>query len=256
MEQMSGPRTVIVRQRSRWTIRAGVGIVVMVLGLAASLAAQPTVSGKITAVVFFGLFIALIVWLWRRQNRGRDQFEITPDAIGFRHGRRGGPSITLNREHGTDLRLIPALHDHGVAAGPRLALVGSGEAITIYGFSADAIRRGCTTVGWRFGNGSPEQAARDLRGLRDDGRLAEAAQLINLFGPCDWPTDSDPDTSVSAMILERYADGLAERDPAASRAAYLSAAGAQRSFAAYASSGGEGTARMMEADRLTAKAQS
>jgi hypothetical protein len=256
MEEMSGQRTVTVKQGSRWTIRAVVGVVVMVLGLAASLAAQPTVSGKITAAVFFSLFIALIVWLWRRRNRWRDRLEITPDAIWFRHGRRGGPPITLTREHGTDLRLIPALRDHGVTAGPRLTLVGSGEAITIYGFSADAITRGCTAVGWRFGNGSPAQAAKDLRGLRDDGRLAEAAQLINLFGPCDWPTDSDPDTSLSATILERYADGLAERDPAASRAAYLSAAAAQRSFAAYASSGGEGTARMMAADRLTTKAQS
>ena len=113
VEQISGPRTRIVRQRSRWTIRAGIGIVVMVLGLAASLAAQPTISGKITAVVFFCLFIALILWLWRRQNRWRDQLEITPDAIGFRHGRGGGPSIALTREHGTDLRLIPALRGHG-----------------------------------------------------------------------------------------------------------------------------------------------
>jgi hypothetical protein len=256
MEEMSGQRTVIVKQRSRWAIRAAVGVVVMVLGLAASVAAQPTASGKITAVVFFGLFIALIVWLWRRQNRWRDQFEITPDAIGFRHGRRGGPSVTLTREHGTDLRLIPALRDHGITAGPRLTLVGSGEMITTYGFSPVAIRRGCTTVGWRFGNGSPEQAARDLRGLLDDGRLAEAVQLISLFGPCDWPADSDHDTSLSATILERYADGLAERDPAASRAAYLRAADAQRSYAAYASSGGEGTARMMKADLLTAKGQS
>jgi len=39
-------------------------------------------------------------------------------------------------------------------------------------------------------------------------------------------------------------------------AACLRAAGAQRSYAAYASAGGEGIARMTEADRLTAKAQS
>src|ERR1700728_3437722 len=116
MEQMSGPQTVIVKQRSRWAIRAGVGVVVMVLGLAASVAAQATASGKITAVVFFGLFIAVIVWLWRRQNRWRDRLEITPDAIGLRHGRPGGPSITLPRVHGIDLRLIPALRDHGVTA--------------------------------------------------------------------------------------------------------------------------------------------
>jgi hypothetical protein len=198
VEQISGPRTRIVRQRSRWTIRAGIGIVVMVLGLAASLAAQPTISGKITAVVFFCLFIALILWLWRRQNRWRDQLEITPDAIGFRHGRGGGPSIVLTREHGTDLRLIPALRGRGETAGPRLAVVGSGQAITIYGFSMNAVRQGCTAAGWRFGNGTPQEAARDVRDLREEGRLAEAERLIELFGPVDLPVDSDPDSSLSA----------------------------------------------------------
>jgi hypothetical protein len=256
MEQMSGSRTITVRQRPRRTIVAATGVLVMALGLAVSLGAQPTVSGKITAAIFFGLFIALIVWLWRRVNRWRDQLEITPDVISFRHGRRGGPSITLTRQDGTDLRLIPPLSDHGVIAGPRLALVGSGQAITIYGFAANAVRDSCAAVGWRFGNGSPAEAAQDLRALRDEGRLAEAVQLINVFGLCDWPTDGNPDSSLSATILERYADELADRDRAAASAVYLRAAQAQRSFAAYASSGGEGTARMMEADRLTAKAQS
>ena len=255
MGETSGLRTVIVRQRPRRTIAAGAGIAIMALGLATSVAAQPTVSGKITAAVFFGLFIALIGWLWRRANRGRDQLRITPDAIELRHGRRGGPSITLVREQNADLRLIAPLRDHRVTAGPRLALVGGGQAMTIYGFSADAVRRGCKAVGWRFGNGTPEQAARDLRDLCDEGRVAEAAQLIALFGLCDWPADGDPDTSISALALERYGDDLAGRDPAAARAAYLRAADAQRSFAAFASSGGEGTARMMAADRLTAKAQ-
>jgi len=160
MEQTSELRTVTVRQRPRGTILYGIGVVIMVLGLAASLAAQPTVSGKITAAVFFGLFIAVIVWLWLRANRWRDRIDITPDAISFRHGRRGGPSIMLTREQGTDLRLIPARRAHGVTAAPRLILVGSGQDITIYGFSADAVRRGCTAAGWRFGNSS--EAARDL----------------------------------------------------------------------------------------------
>jgi hypothetical protein len=198
MEQIPGPRTVTVRQRSRWTIRAGTGVVVLALGLAASLAAQPTVSGKITAAVFFGLFIAVIVWFWRRTNRWRDRIVITPDAISFQHGRGGPQSIVLTREHGTDLRLIPALRGHGDTAGPRLTVVGSGQAITIYGFSMDALRRGCTAAGWRFGHGTPQEAARDLRDLREEGRLAEAEQVIELVGPADAPVDSDPDTSLSA----------------------------------------------------------
>ncbi len=192
MEQLPEPRTVTVSQRHRRSIQAVIGVVVMVLGLAGSLVAQPTVSGKITAVVFFGLLIALIVWLWRWINRGRDRLEITPDAISLRHGRGGGPSITLTREQGTDLRLIPALRDHGVSVGPRLTVVGSGQDITIYGFSADAVRQGCTAAGWRFGNGTPEEAARDLRDLREDGRQAEAAQLIELFGAATGPSTPIP----------------------------------------------------------------
>jgi hypothetical protein len=256
MTEESKQGTVTVRQRPRWSVAAGTGIAIMALGLAVSLGAQPTVSGKIAAAILFGLFIALIAWLWWRANRWRDRIEITPDAITFRHGRRGGPSSPLTSDDGADLRLIPQLRDHGVTAGPRLALVGSGQVITVYGFSASAVRRGCAAAGWRFGNGRPEQAARDLRDLLDEGRVAEAAQLIELFGPCDWPADGDPDTSLTASILERYADDLSQRDQAASRAAYLRAADAQRSYAAYASAGGEGAARMTEAARLTAKAKS
>jgi membrane protein YdbS with pleckstrin-like domain len=164
MEQMSGQRAVTVRQRTRQTIPAGIGLVVMVLGLATSLAAQPTVSGKITAAVFFAVFIALIVWFWLRVNRWRDRIEITPDAITFRRGRRGGPSIALTRADGTDLRLIPALREHGVTSAPRLALVGSGQDITIHGFSTNAVRRGCTAAGWQLGSGTLQEA-RDLRDL-------------------------------------------------------------------------------------------
>jgi hypothetical protein len=62
----------------------------------------------------------------------------------------------------------------------------------------DALRRGCSAAGWRFGNGTAQEAARDLRDLREEGRLAEAEQLIELFGPADAPVDADPDTSLSA----------------------------------------------------------
>jgi hypothetical protein len=103
---------------------------------------------------------------------------------------------------------------------------------------------------------SPAEAAAHLQGLLDQGRVAEAAHLVGQFGLCDWPVRGDQDSSVSAVVLERYADGLAGHDQAAARAAYLRAAGAQRSFAAFASAGGEGIARMLEADRLDAKAQS
>jgi hypothetical protein len=258
MRATSGVRTVTVRQRHRWTIPVAIGIAVLVLGMVTAIGAQPTTSGKIGSVVFFGLFILLCAWIWMRMNQGRDRVEITPDTISFMRGRRrGGPpaaSSALTRERGTELRLIPALRVPGVETGPRLTVVGSGQAITIYGFRPDAVRHGCAAAGWRFGNGTPEQAARDLRELLDSGQVAEAAQLVDVFGPCDWPASADGTTSLSAVALERYADELAGRYPDAARAAYLRAAGAQRSYAAFATSGGEGIARMTEAERLTAKA--
>jgi hypothetical protein len=267
MQATGGTRTatVTVRQRTRWTIPVVAGIAILALGLVTAVGAQPTMSGKIGSVVFFGLFIGLCGFIWVYGNRGRDRVEITPDAISLRpgRGRRGrsagssappAPSTALTREGGSDLRLIPRLNDHGIAAGPRLTVVGSGGVMTLYGFRLDAVRRGCEAAGWRFGNGTPEQAARDLRELLDSGQVAEAAQLIDVFGPCDWPASADNTTSLSAVVLERYADELSGRDRAAASAAYLRAAAAQRSFAAFATSGGEGTARMAEASRLTGKA--
>jgi len=258
MQVTGGERTVTVRQRTRRTILVAVVIVVMVVGLVTSIGAQPNTSGKISAAIFFGFIIALVALLWVLQNRGRERLEITPDTISLlRGGRRGqssAPGAMLTRARGSELRLIPRLQDHGVLAGPRLTVVGSGEVITVYGFSFDAVRRGCAAAGWRFGNGTPEQAARDLRELLDSGQVTEAAQLVDVFGPCDWPASADGTTSLSAVVLERYADSLSGRDRPTAAAAYLRAAQAQRSFAAFASSGGEGSARMSEADRLTAKA--
>jgi hypothetical protein len=258
MQVTGGGQTVTVRQRTRRTILVTVVIIVMLLGLVTSIGAQPNTSGKISAAVFFGFIIALAVLLWVLLNRGRERLDITPDAIGLRRaGRAGRPAPAgsmLTRGRGSDLRLIPRLQDHGVLAGPRLTVVGSGEVMTLYGFSFDAVRRGCAAAGWRFGNGTPEQAARDLRELLDSGQLAEAAQLVDVFGPCDWPAGADGTTSLSAAVLEQYGDSIRGRDSVAASAAYLRAAAAQRSFAAFASSGGEGTARMAEADRLTAMA--
>jgi hypothetical protein len=100
-----------------------------------------------------------------------------------------------------------------------------------------------------------EQLAREVRRLLDEGQYARVAQLVDELGPCDWPADLDGTASLGAEALERHADELAGRDPAAARAACLRAAAAQRSFAAYASSGSEGSARMAEPARLEAKAE-
>jgi hypothetical protein len=257
---MTNPRaTVIVSARRRGSVVLYVVIAIMVAGMAASIGAQPTASGKIAAVVFFGLIIALCLGTWAMANQGRNRIEVNQDAITYRHGgRRGTTSLSLRRNKGagqpSDLRLIPRLSDHGFKASARLTVVGSGTEIGLFRFNRHAVERACEAGGWQFGKGSPEQAAGDLLAWYESGRVIEGAQLVELFGPYDWNATADATTSLGAAVLEAYADQLAVIDPAAARAAYLRAAAAQRSYAAYATSGGEGIARMSEADRLTAKA--
>jgi hypothetical protein len=100
---------------------------------------------------------------------------------------------------------------------------------------------------------SPEQAERTVRELRAAGRLAEAARLTEYLGPYGVAEDLTATASLGAAVLEAYGDQLATTDPEAADAAYRRAAQDQRSFAGGATSGGEGMARMMEADRIDAK---
>jgi hypothetical protein len=98
-----------------------------------------------------------------------------------------------------------------------------------------------------------EQAERVVRGLRAAGRLAEAARLIGDLGPYGVAEDGAATVSLGAAVLEAYGDQLGATDREAADAAFRRAAEDQRSFAAAATSGGEGTARMMEAARIDAK---
>lgn len=100
---------------------------------------------------------------------------------------------------------------------------------------------------------SPDQAERMVRELYAAGRLAEAARLTTYLGPYGVAEDFTATASLGAAVLEAYGDQLAATDPQAADAAYLRAAQDQRSFAGGATSGGEGMARMMEADRIDAK---
>jgi hypothetical protein len=96
-------------------------------------------------------------------------------------------------------------------------------------------------------------AERTMRELRAMGRLAEAARLVGQLGPYGVSDGPDATISLGAAVLEAYGDQLAAVDPAAAADAYRDAAADQRSFAAAATSGGEGIARMAEADRIDAK---
>src|SRR6476646_6582787 len=90
------------------------------------------------------------------------------------------------------------------------------------------------------------EAERTIRELRAAGRLAEAVRLIGRLGP-------DATTSLGAAVLEEYGDQLAGTDPDAADAAYRDAAADQGAFAGGATSGGEGLARIAEAERIDAK---
>jgi hypothetical protein len=92
-----------------------------------------------------------------------------------------------------------------------------------------------------------------VRELRAAGRLAEAVRLVSQLGTYGVADGPDATTSLGAAVLEAYGDQLAAADPAAADAAYRNAAAEQRSFAAAATSGGEGIDRMAEAGRIDAK---
>jgi hypothetical protein len=92
-----------------------------------------------------------------------------------------------------------------------------------------------------------------VRDLRAAGQLAEAVRLVGQLGPYGVADGPDATISLGAAVLEAYGDQLAAADRAAADAAYQNAAAEQRSFAAAATSGGEGLARMAEAGRIDAK---
>src|SRR6266700_8154492 len=86
----SDSEVTVVSQRRRHTVSFIAVVAVFVLGMAGSLAAQPSTSGRVTAVIFFGIFIVLCTWLWLLLNRRRDRIEVTTDAISHRRGGGGG----------------------------------------------------------------------------------------------------------------------------------------------------------------------
>jgi len=97
------------------------------------------------------------------------------------------------------------------------------------------------------------EAERTIRELRAAGRLAEAVRLIGRLGPYGRADGPDATTSLGAAVLEEYGDQLAGTDPDAADAAYRDAAADQGAFAGGATSGGEGLARIAEAERIDAK---
>lgn len=100
----------------------------------------------------------------------------------------------------------------------------------------------------------PSRGPDDALRLWRAGRLAEAAHLVDEFGPFNVGVDGDPDFSLEAAILEAWGDQLMASNPAQARAVYLRAAGSQHAHAAGATAGGEGLARVAVAQRIRVKA--
>lgn len=248
---------VILRARSVWTaVVFGFLIVLWVLALLVSEGAQPSTSGRITAGLFFGLFIAGTIAAWMYYDRGRRQLEVGHDAIVTRPGRKGKP-FTLTRDAGDTLRILLKFQLYGAARPPRLLFLGTGGFIALGGFSLGRVRSACEAQGWRF-DGDPALAIRDVRGWLHQGRSVEAAQLIEEFGPFPAaPAGDEPHIGLEAAVFEAVGDRTARTASARAnaRAAYQRAAEAQRAFAGQAATPDETAARLAEADRIDGKSR-
>jgi hypothetical protein len=247
------PAPVIIRARRSGTVVGAVLTFIWALALVTSVGAQPTTSGKVTAGIFFGLLIVASVGGWLAVNRRRSQLAVGPDLITYRSGTKA--PVTLSRAHGESLRILPRLREFSVVGPERLLLLGSGGAVSLASMSSGQVRHACEAQGWRFDGGS-DLAVSDVRRWLHAGRPAEAAQLIELFGPFTEATaDEEADTSLVAAVLEDCGDRVLRRNRASARGAYRRAAAAQRAFAGHASSADAGAARDAQASRLDAKAR-
>ncbi len=143
----------------------------------------------------------------------------------------------------------------GAARPPRLIFLGRGGFIVLRGFPLDEVRRACEAQGWRF-DGDTSLAVRDVQSWLHQGRSVEAAQLVELFGPFPaTAADGEQHTGLVAAVFEDFGDKISRTARSNAAEAYRRAASAQRAFAGYAPSPGEGEARMAEADRIDGKAR-
>ncbi len=245
---------VVLRARVRGTaIPLGIIIVFWLVCLAVSVSAEQSASGKAEAGVLFGLFLVLTVAALIAQFSRRNQFEVSHGSIVHRTKKA---THTFYRTAGETLRILPRFAEHGLARPPRLTILGTGGILPLDGFSDAEIRSTCRAHGWRFDDDDPGRAAADVRRWLHAGRSAEAAQLIQLFGPfTSVPLDDEPSVCLDAAVYEDYGDKLIRRAPSAARDRYRRAASAQRAFAGLAASPGESAARLAQADRIDAKAR-
>jgi hypothetical protein len=143
---------IIVAQRPRYTVAIGVMIVILALGTVVSETNPHTTAGRIGVAAFFGVFIALCVWIWFRWNRRRGHIEVADDAI--KYVRWSGETVAVvPREQVNQLRIIRRLRDRQLFLYDRLVVQGTDAWINLKGFSARAVRQACLACGWHVDRG-------------------------------------------------------------------------------------------------------
>jgi hypothetical protein len=177
------PGDIVIWGRFQQTVLWGAFIVILALGLAESVHAQSTSTGKTQAGVFFAVFIVLCVLLWWRRNRRRPRLQVTDQEIRYWDG-VGNLSFLLTRGQGGQdpaeppaLCILPPRRDGGYSVGRRLTIPGSGEYLNVRPFRAQQVRRACEARGWRFTD-DHEQIAREAS--RHAKLFQQARQQRNL----------------------------------------------------------------------------
>jgi len=246
---------VIVRTRRIATVIVfGSLTLLWILALAVAEHAQQTASGRIAAAIFFGLFLAGTVGVWLVIDRGGRRLEVGRDSIASRP-RVKGKAFTLTRGAGGTLRILPRFTLLGINRGPRLVFLGTGGWLSLGGLPLDVVRDTCEAQGWRF-DGDTALAVKDVQGWLHQGLSAEAARLIEVFGPFPGAAaDDEAHTSLEAAVFEDLGDKLSRTSRVNARAAYRRAAAAQRAFAGFTGSADEHASRLAQADRIDGKAR-
>jgi hypothetical protein len=190
----------------------------------------------------------------RDSLRNRDRIKVTDGAITFRRW-SDGQETTFRREDGDLLLIFPRYPNYAQWTDVLLTQLGTGRVIGLSRFPRGAIRRACKRRSWRFGY-DPGAGERHLRlwqdrGSRDLDWLQYAASLVGACGPVNVAAEPGGHVSLGAAILGQYAAGL-RPDHRRKDRAFQTAAEAQRSFAALATSPEENAARQAEADKLQA----
>lgn len=129
-----------------WAVLYCALIALFALAIAVSIPNQAATSGKIGAIVFFGLFIALFVLGLVQAFRRRSRLEISSERIMYVNYR--DDSLALDRESDGPLRLYNA----GGKVPPlwRLANRDGTVKLPVNRYRRSRLTRLCATKGWEF----------------------------------------------------------------------------------------------------------